>query len=99
MSICTGAQRLTTPYEPTGDVAFEQFARALHQEGSQDRTGNTLGYAARDSGGHLSPFVFNRRALKDTDVCIQITHCGVCHGDLHQIKNEWGTSMYPMVPG
>lgn len=82
LSICASAQCLTPRmYIPTGEVAFGQFAKALHKEGSQDRTGNTLGYAARDSGRHLSPFVFDWRALNDDDVCIQITHCGICHGD------------------
>ncbi|KAL3147122.1 hypothetical protein ABBQ38_015079 [Trebouxia sp. C0009 RCD-2024] len=82
-----------------GEVPFEQLAKALHKKGSQNGKGNTLGYAAQDSGGHLSPFVFDRRSLKNDDVCIQITHCGICHSDLHQIKNEWGASNYPMVPG
>lgn len=82
-----------------GDVSFEELAKALHKQGSKDGQGNTLAYAARDSGGHLSPFAFDRRELRDDDIRIQITHCGICHSDLHQIKNEWGASNYPMVPG
>ncbi|KAL0043655.1 hypothetical protein WJX79_010984 [Trebouxia sp. C0005] len=82
-----------------GDVSFEELAKALHKEGSKDGKGNTLAYAARDSGGQLSPFAFDRRELRDDDIRIQITHCGICHSDLHQIKNEWGASNYPMVPG
>ncbi len=83
----------------SGDVSFEELAKALHKQGSKDGQGNTLAYAARDSGGHLSPFAFDRRELRDDDVRIQITHCGICHSDLHQIKNEWHGSNYPMVPG
>ncbi|CAI5489484.1 unnamed protein product, partial [Closterium sp. Naga37s-1] len=61
--------------------------------------GNCIGYAARDQSGFLSPFKFNRREVGPKDVRIRITHCGICHSDLHQVKNEWGGSQYPMVPG
>ena len=80
-------------------MPFEELAKAFHKQGSAEGKGNALGYAARDSDGHLSSYSFDRRALKDDDVCIQITHCGICHSDLHQIKNEWGNASYPMVPG
>lgn len=57
------------------------------------------GYAARDTGGHLSPFSFERRDLREDDVQIDILYCGVCHSDLHQARNDWGWSNYPLVPG
>ncbi|KAI4325985.1 hypothetical protein MLD38_031344 [Melastoma candidum] len=57
------------------------------------------GYAARDTSGHLSPFTFSRRATGETDVAFKITHCGICHSDLHFMKNEWGNASYPAVPG
>ncbi|KAI4330203.1 hypothetical protein MLD38_028505 [Melastoma candidum] len=57
------------------------------------------GYAARDTSGHLSPFNFSRRATGETDVAFNITYCGICHSDLHFIKNEWGNASYPAVPG
>ncbi|KAI4330206.1 hypothetical protein MLD38_028508 [Melastoma candidum] len=57
------------------------------------------GYASRDSSGHLSPFHFSRRATGETDVAFNITYCGICHSDLHYIKNEWGNATYPAVPG
>lgn len=82
-----------------GSISFEDFAKALHKTGSGKGEGNSLGYAARDDSGHLSPFVFDRRQPNDEDVAIQITHCGICHSDWHQVKNEWGASNYPMVPG
>ncbi|KAI0981534.1 hypothetical protein GJ496_004021 [Pomphorhynchus laevis] len=41
----------------------------------------------------------HRRKLTDEDVGIEITHCGICHSDLHWIRNEWKDSVYPMVPG
>ncbi|KAI5071495.1 hypothetical protein GOP47_0013746 [Adiantum capillus-veneris] len=58
-----------------------------------------VGYAALDSSGQLSPFSFVRRATGQDDVAFKVTHCGICHTDLHQIRNEWKRSVYPMVPG
>lgn len=57
------------------------------------------GYAAKNATDKLAPFEFERRALKDHDVLIEILYCGVCHSDIHQARNEWGASKYPMVPG
>ncbi|XWS45037.1 hypothetical protein CRYUN_Cryun15aG0101900 [Craigia yunnanensis] len=59
----------------------------------------TFGWAARDTSGHLSPFNFSRRATGGEDVRFKVLYCGICHSDLHNIKNEWGFSIYPMVPG
>jgi uncharacterized zinc-type alcohol dehydrogenase-like protein len=47
----------------------------------------------------LEAYHFERRAVGPDDVQIDILFCGVCHSDLHQVKNEWGGSQYPMVPG
>ncbi|XP_006353145.1 probable mannitol dehydrogenase [Solanum tuberosum] len=58
-----------------------------------------FGWAATDTSGTLSPFKFSRRATGDKDVKLKILYCGICHTDLHQLKNEWGFSKYPMVPG
>ncbi|KAF8017342.1 hypothetical protein BT93_H2510 [Corymbia citriodora subsp. variegata] len=58
-----------------------------------------FGWAARDCSGHLSPFKFSRRATGEKDVTFKVLYCGICHSDLHSIKNEWGTASYPMVPG
>ncbi|KAL6655620.1 hypothetical protein ACP70R_006446 [Stipagrostis hirtigluma subsp. patula] len=57
------------------------------------------GLAARDASGVLSPYGFSRRAQGDGDVTIKVLFCGICHTDLHVIKNEWGNAMYPVVPG
>ena len=56
-------------------------------------------YAAQDAISLLAPFNFNRREVGPNDVQIAITYCGVCHSDIHQVRNEWGGSIYPMVPG
>ncbi|XP_043711793.1 probable mannitol dehydrogenase [Telopea speciosissima] len=58
-----------------------------------------FGWAARDSSGVLSPFKFSRRATGDEDVTFKVLYCGICHSDLHCIKNEWGISTYPLLPG
>jgi D-arabinose 1-dehydrogenase-like Zn-dependent alcohol dehydrogenase len=39
------------------------------------------------------------RSTGDDDVAIKILYCGICHSDLHSIKNEWNNAMYPVVPG
>eukprot|EP00250_Pteridium_aquilinum_P006634 c16513_g1_i1 orf=331-1392(-) len=57
------------------------------------------GFAAHDSSGRLTPFSFTRRATGPEDVVFKVTHCGICHSDLHQIRNEWQQAMYPLVPG
>jgi len=59
----------------------------------------TLGYAAQNAKSPISPYAFERRAVGPKDVWIEIQYCGVCHSDIHQARNEWGGSKYPMVPG
>ncbi|KAF8410177.1 hypothetical protein HHK36_002699 [Tetracentron sinense] len=58
-----------------------------------------LGWAARDTSGLLSPFNFSRRATGEEDVRFKVLYCGICHSDLHMVKNDWGMSLYPLVPG
>lgn len=59
----------------------------------------TLGYAAYSSDAQLSPYHFERRALRSNDVAIEILFCGVCHSDLHTVNGDWGDQPYPLVPG
>ena len=59
----------------------------------------TQGYAAQTKTSPLAPFSFERRDLKPADVRIEILYCGVCHSDIHQARDEWGGSIFPMVPG
>ncbi len=58
-----------------------------------------LGYAATNPSTPLAPFTFERREPRPDDVVIDILYCGVCHSDLHQARNDWGFSTYPIVPG
>lgn len=59
----------------------------------------TIGYAAHSATLPLAPYEFERRALRDNDVAIEILYCGVCHSDLHTARNDWGGTHYPVVPG
>lgn len=57
------------------------------------------GYAAPSAKAPLQPFSFERRALLADDVDIAIKFCGICHSDIHQVRDEWGQGAFPMVPG
>ena len=57
------------------------------------------GYAAQTAETDLAPWNFERREVGAHDVQIEIQYCGVCHSDLHQIKNDWFPGIFPMVPG
>ena len=59
----------------------------------------TIGYAAHDPKTPLVPFNFERREVGPQDVQIEILYCGVCHSDLHQVRDDWAGSTYPIVPG
>lgn len=58
-----------------------------------------IAYAATSATSPLDYFQFERRHVGEHDVRIEILYCGVCHSDIHQARNEWGGSIYPMVPG
>jgi uncharacterized zinc-type alcohol dehydrogenase-like protein len=60
---------------------------------------HTRGYATGGPSSALEPFNFERRELGPNDLLIEILYCGVCHSDIHQARNEWNNSIYPMVPG
>ena len=60
---------------------------------------NCTGYASQAADAKLAPFHFERRDPGPDDVRIDILFCGVCHSDLHTARNEWGGSVYPVVPG
>jgi uncharacterized zinc-type alcohol dehydrogenase-like protein len=59
----------------------------------------TAAYAAQDSKTPLSAWSFERRDPRPNDVVIESLYCGVCHSDIHQARDEWGGSTFPMVPG
>lgn len=59
----------------------------------------TAAYAAATASAPLRPFTVERRDPGPHDVAIEILFCGVCHSDIHQARDEWGNSIFPMVPG
>ena len=59
----------------------------------------TLSYAASSAKAPLAPYRFDRRDPREHDVVIDILYCGVCHSDVHTVRDEWGQGKYPIVPG
>ncbi len=59
----------------------------------------TTGFACTSADVPLAPFAFERRAPRANDVVMEVLYCGICHSDLHQARNDWGWSTYPIVPG
>ena len=57
------------------------------------------GYAAKKAKASLAPYAFERREPGEFDIVIDISYCGICHTDIHQVGDEWGGSTFPMVPG
>lgn len=60
---------------------------------------NAHGYAGFDEKSPLKPYQFTRRDVGESDVYIEIKFCGVCHSDIHTVRNEWTGAQYPLVPG
>jgi alcohol dehydrogenase (NADP+) len=60
---------------------------------------STPSYAATSPKSPLAPFLIERREPGPHELLIDVSYCGVCHSDIHQARNEWGDSVYPMVPG
>lgn len=58
-----------------------------------------LGYAAKHSFSRLRPFEFERQEAGPNEIEIEVQYCGVCHSDIHQVRNEWSNTVYPCVPG
>ncbi len=57
------------------------------------------GYAAKTAKSPLESFEFDRRDLGAHDVALDISYAGICHSDIHQVAEEWGPAIFPMVPG
>ena len=60
---------------------------------------STKGFAAQSAKGDLGPYTFERRELRSDDVGFRIDFAGICHSDIHQVREEWGEAIFPMVPG
>ncbi|HKO98280.1 MAG TPA: NAD(P)-dependent alcohol dehydrogenase [Pyrinomonadaceae bacterium] len=66
---------------------------------TKKETLSTRGYATQGPTSNLEPFDFERRQPGPQDILIEIRYCGICHSDIHQARDEWGGSIFPMVPG
>ena len=59
---------------------------------------NVRGLAALTANAPLIPYNFTRPELAPNDVAVAIKYAGICHSDIHQVKEEWGGAIFPMVP-
>ena len=69
------------------------------QEAELPGEGDCIGWAAEECAAPLKPWKFPRRDPVGDDIVLQITYCGMCHSDIHQLRDEWHNSTFPMVPG
>uniref|UniRef100_A0A7S0UZI6 Enoyl reductase (ER) domain-containing protein n=1 Tax=Polytomella parva TaxID=51329 RepID=A0A7S0UZI6_9CHLO len=83
------------------ELKFKEFSElfATQSKVTYPGEGNCVGYGAKEAGGAVEPLRFERRATGPNDVRFQIAYAGICHSDLHQVKNDWKMGSYPMVPG
>ncbi len=72
--------------------------RADDSEGLRSRI-KAVGYAAKHCFSHLKLLEFEREAAGEKEIEIRVLYCGVCHSDIHQVKNEWHNTIYPCMPG
>jgi alcohol dehydrogenase (NADP+) len=79
--------------------SHQQRSTRLLRAQNRGEVMKSFGYAAMDASAPLQPFSFDRRELRDNDVAIDILYCGVCHTDLHFARNDWGNTIYPVIPG
>ena len=100
---------LQTPLLSTCHFLFRGFVRS---ERSENATTNYLymrwgrcivmtihAYASHKPGGKLEAFEYDPGSLKSDEIEIDVEYCGICHSDFHMLKNEWGLTQYPFVPG
>ncbi|MCD7472516.1 putative cinnamyl alcohol dehydrogenase 1 [Datura stramonium] len=81
------------------DVIVHSKYQIQRTMGSLEVEKVAIGWAARDPSGVLSPYTYTLRSTGPEDVQIKVLYCGLCHTDLHKVKNDDGMSEYPMVPG
>jgi uncharacterized zinc-type alcohol dehydrogenase-like protein len=87
------------PTLQNGASISEPFCKPHPNEDSGQIMSLFQGLAAHAAGAELLPFKYDPGKLGPQEVEITITHCGICHSDLHLIANDWGISQYPFIPG
>jgi uncharacterized zinc-type alcohol dehydrogenase-like protein len=86
-------------FKKNGVLSMKDAYNSLSVTDAIHTNTRTQSYAAMAAGEPLRPFEIERRPLGVNDVLIRIKYCGICHSDIHQVRNEWGGSTFPMVPG
>jgi len=83
------------------NVASKQSAQesVSRAKGTKISMGDIHGLAVHAAGAQLLPYKYNPGDLAENEVEVKISHCGICHSDIHLIDNDWGISKYPFVPG
>jgi len=76
-----------------------ETAQQTAKVNQKPQTYTAKAFAAQSPTSGMAPFTLQRREPRPQDVQIEILYCGVCHSDIHQARDEWGGSIYPMVPG
>jgi uncharacterized zinc-type alcohol dehydrogenase-like protein len=79
-----------------------ETAQQTAKESRKPKTFAAKAFAAQNTSGAMAPYALQRREPRPSDVQIEILYCGVCHSDLHQVRNEWVDflpTVYPCVPG
>lgn len=66
---------------------------------AQEKGIPTKGFAVYEKNGDFKEYDFTRHAVGDHDIEIEIMYAGICHSDLHHVKEDWGHEEYPLVPG
>ena len=84
------------------DEDLTDAAQQTAKEGQKPQTFTAKSFAAQSNTSAMAPFTVQRRSPRPQDVQIEILYCGICHSDLHQVRNEWQNvlpTVYPCVPG
>ena len=76
-------------------IVIALFSKTIAQETRI----STKGFAVFSGDGQFKPYEFTRHGVGDNDIEIKILYAGICHSDLHHVRQDWGKEEFPMVPG
>src|SRR5262245_2661087 len=98
--LTTGPPATAVPPSPVyrRSIGVSGFAGGPQAHRS-DKVRKTPAYAATSTTAPLAPFTIERRETGPRDLLLDVLYCGICHTDIHQTRDEWGGSTFPMVPG
>ncbi|MCD8029906.1 MAG: NAD(P)-dependent alcohol dehydrogenase [Bacteroides sp.] len=80
-------------------MCLNVHAQHQHPNHSHGEPVQSQGMASMDADAQFIPYNFERHAVGDNDILIEILYSGICHSDIHTVKAHWGTPSYPVVPG